>query len=351
MEEPDGIVYLELPEALRRFTHEELLVYTESMSPARLLGKGGFGPVYLARDSSLDRNLAVKVGTNADEAGVGQGRNEFENEALLLWLWQHERIVRLEGVSIGNVPSLIYEHMAGGSLASLLSNPARAAAFSAKQRLTVAADVAHAMAYLHEGGCGAEPPENPRVRHAVVLHRDVNSSNVLLDEDLRGKLGDFGLCVMIHQADIHAGMVLSGNQLIGQWAWTAPEAQELGNMTASDVYALGLIILQLLSGCEDSDLPALRMSVAQPGIAPVTDPRLAPHLNWPPAVAETMFETGLRCSEAAPSARPRAAEVLGVLVSCLTLLDVTYTIAPPRAQEMPQSSRTQVLARLLIIEP
>ena len=180
--------FLELPDTLRRFSHEELLEGSESMSPARLLGKGGFGPVYLAQDRRSGRNLAIKVGTGVADAGVGQGRNEFENEALLLWLWQHERIVRLEGVSIGPTPCLVYEHMAGGSLASLICNPARAAAFSATQRLTVAADVAHALAFLHEGGCGANPPENPRVRHAVVLHRDVNSHNVLLDGDLRGKV-------------------------------------------------------------------------------------------------------------------------------------------------------------------
>lgn len=282
--------FMELPGTLRRFSHQELLAATESMSPARLLGKGGFGPVYLIKEDAqrFRRNLAVKVGTNVGEAGVGQGRNEFENEALLLWLWQHERIIRLEGVSIGQVPCLVYEHMAGGSLASLLGNVARAAAFSATQRLTVAADVAHALAFLHEGGCGAEPPENPRVRHAVVLHRDVNSSNVLLDGDVRGKLGDFGLCAMVHQADVHAGMVLSGNQLMGQWTWTAPEAQELGNMTGSDVYALGLIILQLLSGCDESDLPILRLSAAQPATPPVLDPRLPADLSWPPAVAETV---------------------------------------------------------------
>jgi len=282
--------FLELPDTLRRFSYEELVVATESMSPARLLGKGGFGPVYLIkRDADrFRRNLAVKVGTNIGEADIGQGRNEFENETLLLWLWQHERIVRLEGVSTGQVPCLVYEHMAGGSLTSLLGNAARASAFGPAQRLMVAADVAHALVFLHEGGCGAEPPENPRVRHAVVLHRDVNSSNVLLDGDGRGKLGDFGLCAMVHQADVHAGMVLSGNQLMGQWNWTAPEAQELGNMTSSDVYALGLIILQLLSGCDDSDLPILRLSAAQPGTPPVLDARLTSHLSWPPAVAETV---------------------------------------------------------------
>ena len=99
--------FLELPGTLQRFSHEQVLAGTDSMSPARLLGKGGFGPVYLIKEDGalFTRKLAVKVGTNVGEgeAGVGQGRNEFENEALLLWLWQHERIVRLEGVSIGQV--------------------------------------------------------------------------------------------------------------------------------------------------------------------------------------------------------------------------------------------------------
>ena len=326
--------FLELPDTLRRFSHEELLEGSESMSPARLLGKGGFGPVYLAQDRRSGRNLAIKVGTGvaeasvAGEAGVGQGRNEFENEALLLWLWQHERIVRLEGVSIGPTPCLVYEHMAGGSLASLICNPARAAAFSATQRLTVAADVAQALAYLHEGGCGANPPDNPRVRHAVVLHRDVNSHNVLLDGNLRGKLGDFGLCAMVHQADVHAGMVLSGNQLMGQWAWAAPEAQELGNSTASDVFALGLIILQLLSGCDDADLSVVRVS-GQPGGPAVWDTRLPPALSWPTGVAQLALEIGLHCSEAAPSARPSANEALAALGGALSVLNVPYARAPP----------------------
>jgi serine/threonine protein kinase len=330
--------YLELPDSLRRFSHEELLAGTDSMSPARLLGTGGFGPVYMMQDSS-GRNFAAKVGTNAGEACVGQGRNEFENEALLLWLWQHERIIRLEGVSIGQVPCLVYEYMAGGSLASILSNPARAAAFSARQRVMVAADVAHALAYLHEGGCGSEPRENPRVRHAVVLHRDVNSSNVLLDGDLRGKLGDFGLCAMVHQADVHRGMVLSGNQLMGQWAWTAPEAQELGNMPASDVYALGLIILQLLAGCDDTDLPLVRASAAQAAGPPVVDPRLPPDLSWPPAVAETVLEIALQCSEAAASARPEASQVLAALVSALSLLEVSYALSEPVRQVGTRTAR------------
>ena len=340
-----GSPFLELPASLRRFSHEEILAGTDSMSPARVLGKGGFGPVFLMHGDAAgamqpgggSQPLAAKVGTNVGEESVGQGRNEFENEVLLLWLWQHPRIVRLEGVSTGPVPCLVYEHMAGGSLAGLLADKQRAAAFSAAQRLTVATDVAHALAYLHEGGCGAQPTDNPRVRHAVVLHRDVNTSNVLLDGALRGKLGDFGLCAMVHQADVHAGMVFSGNQLMGQWAWTAPEAQELGNMPASDIYALGLVMLQLLSGCDDSDLPVVRASACEsssaasagsPAALPL-ETSLSADRAWPAAAAELVFDVAVRCTDPSPAARPCASEACAALLSILPLLSVAYQVPVP----------------------
>jgi len=109
----------------------------------------------------------------------------------------------------------VYEHMEWGSLASLLSDSGRAAAFGATGRLVVAADVSAALAFLHDGGRG-ERPANVRVRRAVVLHRDVNSSNVLLGAGGRAKLGDFGLSAMVHEADADSEMVFSGDQLVGQ---------------------------------------------------------------------------------------------------------------------------------------
>eukprot|EP00960_Hanusia_phi_P068448 766850-Hanusia_phi.AAC.3 len=282
--------FIELPSTVRRFSYEELLVGTQNLSASLLVGRGGFGPVYRLKAAGLE--FAVKVGTNLPDAGVGQGRHEFENEALLLWLWKHPRIVSLAGVSEGQFPCLVYEYMPGGSLSSVIHDARRAAQFGPLKRLMVAADVANALMYLHEGGRGVKPV-NKKVKRAVVLHRDINSSNVLLDENGRGKLGDFGLSAMLHEIDVDSGMVMSGNQVVGQWAWSAPEAQELGNMAASDIYSFGLILLQMLSGCEDSILPTVRISAAMPGTDPVLDDRLAPHDPWPAVISEAVSSTGV----------------------------------------------------------
>lgn len=164
-------IKLDLPDDVRRFTNSELQAATRHMSKSLMLGMGGFGPVFKLVDK--EEGKCAKVGISVASkgmAGVGQGKEEFANEAKLLYLWQHPRIVQLMGVCEGPVPCIVYEHMSMGSLAEILSNDDKAAEFGAALRLQVAADVAEALDFLHEGGRGIEA-RNPRVCRAVVLHR------------------------------------------------------------------------------------------------------------------------------------------------------------------------------------
>lgn len=276
---PSARIKLDLPDEVRRFTNAEMQAATRQMSKSLMLGMGGFGPVFRLVDK--EEGKCAKVGisiASKKDSGVGQGREEFANEAKLLYLWQHDRIVSLMGVCEGPVPCIIYEHMARGSLQALMSDDQGAAGFAAAKRLQASLDVANALDYLHTGGLGPNP-RNPRIAHAVVLHRDLNPSNILLDGEYRAKVGDFGLSAMLHEKDVQPDVVYSCEQVVGQWAWSAPEAQTAGNMPASDVFALGLIILQLIFGCEDAS--ACRQAFIRREVEGVfPDRRLAADSEW-----------------------------------------------------------------------
>jgi len=210
---PSNRFKLDLPQEVRRFTNAEMQAATRQMSKSLMLGMGGFGPVFRLVDK--EEGKCAKVGisiASKKDAGVGQGKQEFSNEAKLLYLWQHGRIVSLMGICEGPVPCIIYEHMSRGSLQALMSSDEAAAGFSAAKRIQAAIDVADALDFLHTGGLGPEPP-NPRVAHAVVLHRDLNPSNILLNSDYRAKVGDFGLSAMLHENDVQPDVVFSCEQV------------------------------------------------------------------------------------------------------------------------------------------
>ncbi len=165
-------IKLDLPDEVRRFTNAELQAATMQMSKSLMLGMGGFGPVFrlVQKEEGKCAKVGISVASKGTD-GVGQGKEEFANEAKLLYLWQHARIVPLLGVCEGPVPCIVYEHLSRGSLAATLQDDEKAAQFKAVLRLQVAIDVADALDFLHEGGRGPQPSRNTRVAHAVVLHR------------------------------------------------------------------------------------------------------------------------------------------------------------------------------------
>ncbi|XP_010931864.1 calcium/calmodulin-regulated receptor-like kinase 1 isoform X4 [Elaeis guineensis] len=190
-----------------------------------LLGQGAFGPVYKAQ-MSTGETVAVKVlATNSK-----QGEKEFQTEVLLLGRLHHRNLVNLVGYcSEKGQHMLIYEYMTNGSLASHLYSE-KHEALSWDWRINIALDVARGLEYLHDGAVPS------------VVHRDIKSSNILLDRSMRARVADFGLSreeMVSHHA----------SNIRGTYGYLDPEYVSSRSFTKkSDVYSYGILVFELITG-------------------------------------------------------------------------------------------------------
>ncbi|KAK5826743.1 hypothetical protein PVK06_021672 [Gossypium arboreum] len=240
---------------------------TNNFRESNVLGQGGRGRVYKA---CFDGKFLAAV-KKLDGGGHNVER-EFENEVDWMIKIQHQNIVSLLGYCIhGESKLLVYEMMQNGSLESQLHGPTRGSALTWQLRMKIAIDVARALEYLHEH---CNPP---------VIHRDIKSSNILLDSNFNAKLSDFGLTVV-------TGSQNKNVKLSGTLGYVAPEYLLEGKLTdKSDVYAFGIVLLELLVGKK----PLEQMSPSRcQSIATWAMPQLTNRLELPnivdPLIRDTM---------------------------------------------------------------
>ncbi|KAB2098085.1 hypothetical protein ES319_A01G213900v1 [Gossypium barbadense] len=213
---------------------------TKNFAPENELGRGGFGVVY---KGELDDGTQIAV--KRMEAGVitSKALDEFQSEIAVLSKVRHRHLVSLLGYSIeGNERILVYEYMSQGALSKHLFHwkSLKLEPLSWKRRLNIALDVARGMEYLHT------------LAHQSFIHRDLKSSNILLGDDFRAKVADFGL---VKLAPDEKSVV---TRLAGTFGYLAPEYAVTGKITTkADVFSFGVVLMELLTGLMalDDDRP------------------------------------------------------------------------------------------------
>ncbi|EEF35168.1 kinase, putative [Ricinus communis] len=217
----------------KRFTYRELTHATSNFSEAGKLGEGGFGGVYKGLLSGSKTEVAVKKVSR----GSKQGRKEYVSEVKIISRLRHRNLVQLIGwCHERNEFLLVYEFMPNGSLDTRLFGGVTMLIWSVRYK--IALGLASALLYLHEEW------------EQCVVHRDIKSSNVMLDSNFNAKLGDFGLARLVDHELGSQTTVLAGTM-----GYLAPECVTTGKASKeSDVYSFGVVALEITCGRRPVDV-------------------------------------------------------------------------------------------------
>ncbi|KAK4253342.1 hypothetical protein QN277_010663 [Acacia crassicarpa] len=280
-----------------RFRYRDLHVATKGFKESELIGIGGFGVVYKGVLASTGTEVAVKRIVR----GSIQGMREFAAEIESLGRLRHKNLVNLQGwCKRKNDLLLVYDYISNGSLDSLLVNPS--VVLSWDQRFNIIKGIANGLLYLHEEW------------EQVVIHRDIKTGNILIDEDLNARVGDFGLARLYDH-----GQVSHTTNVVGTIGYIAPELTRTGKAsTSSDVYAYGVLLLEVVSErrpIDESgqfvllDWVVENQSLGQ--IHDVVDPKL--NLNYDEEEVELVLKLGLLCAQHRADLRPTMRQVIRYL--------------------------------------
>ncbi|KAG6712681.1 hypothetical protein I3842_05G114200 [Carya illinoinensis] len=283
------------------FTYEELFKATNGFSNQNLLGEGGFGSVYKGNLPD-GREVAVKQ----LKIGGGQGEREFKAEVETISRIHHRHLVSLVGYCISEKRRLlVYDYVPNNTLYFHLHDEGRPALDWAT-RIKVAAGAARGIAYLHED-C-----------HPRIIHRDIKSSNILLNNNFEAQVSDFGLAKLALDADTHIT-----TRVMGTFGYMAPEYASSGKLTdKSDVYSFGVVLLELITGRKPVDTaqplgdeslvewarPLLSHALDNEEFTDLADPRL--NMNYVESEMFHMIEVAAACVRHSATKRPRMGQVV-----------------------------------------
>ncbi|KAI3459093.1 hypothetical protein Pfo_015756 [Paulownia fortunei] len=289
----------------RWFSYDELKKCTNNFSESNQIGSGGYGKVYRGMLSN-GQVVAVKRA----EQGSMQGGLEFKTEIELLSRVHHKNLVGLVGFCFEQGEQiLVYEFMANGTLRESLSGRS-GIQLDWKRRIRIALGSARGLSYLHE------------LAHPPIIHRDIKSTNILLDENLTAKVADFGLSKLV--SDISKGHV--STQVKGTLGYLDPEYYMTQQLTEkSDVYSFGVVMLELITGRQPIEkgkyiVREVRIAMDKNdethyGLRERMDPVIR---NTPDLIGFPRFlELAMQCVEESASDRPTMSEIVKSLETIL----------------------------------
>jgi serine/threonine protein kinase len=240
-------------------TAEELGKLLPEYDIVKMLGRGGMGAVYMGRQISLDRPVAIKILSNTLDAADASFAERFKNEARAMGKLNHPGIVTVYafGETAGGLLYIVMEYVEGTDVARMIAKSGR---LHTDHAMAITAHVCDALAYAHERG---------------IIHLDIKPANIMVGYDGNVKVADFGLAKVHGKSGETLGLTQSG-MAMGTLHYMAPEALMLGSAVdhRADIYAVGVMLYQMLTGKVPHgmfELPSLQV----PGLDPRYDEIIA----------------------------------------------------------------------------
>ncbi|XAR73586.1 Non-specific serine/threonine protein kinase [Bertholletia excelsa] len=283
------------------FSYRVLKSVTNNFSDKNKLGEGGFGDVY---KGILKNGKAVAVKRLALVSG--QAKSDFESEVRLISNVCHRNVIRLLGCcSTGPQLLLVYDYMANGSLDKFLYGESRGT-LNWKQRFDIIFSTARGLAYLHDQF------------HVRIIHRDIKSSNILLDDEFQPKIADFGLARLLPEDRSHLS-----TKFAGTLGYIAPEYAIHGQLSEkADTYSFGIVVLEIVSGrrCNEIRVDPVTECLLKEAWRlyeddqhmQLVDETLDPNEHRAEDLKK-VIEIALMCTQSPASARPTMSEVVLLL--------------------------------------
>ncbi|XP_054822921.1 probable receptor-like protein kinase At5g18500 isoform X1 [Prosopis cineraria] len=287
------------------FTLRDLEIATNRFSKENVIGEGGYGVVYRGQLINGSPVAIKKILNNIS----GQAEKEFRVEVEAIGHVRHKNLVRLLGYCIeGTHRMLVYEYVNNGNLEQWLHGAMRHHGYLTwEARMKILLGTAKALAYLHEA---IEPK---------VVHRDIKSSNILVDDDFNAKVSDFGLAKLLGAGKSHVT-----TRVMGTFGYVAPEYANTGLLNEkSDVYSFGVMLLEAITGRDPVDygrpthevnlVDWLKMMVGSRRSEEVVDPYI--EVRPSTRALKRALLTALRCVDPDSEKRPKMGQVVRMLES------------------------------------